>query len=90
MTHTLAHLQLLHLPSQLQLLASQLVVNRRAVVYAVVVEDTGQEQEMEKHPNVCSVFRSRCQFLRETANTKIGQISDLETINLTKYAFGQK
>ena len=62
MTHTLANLQLLHLPSQLQLLASQLVVNRRAVVYAVVVEDTGQEQEMEKRPNVCSVFRSRCQI----------------------------
>ena len=53
MTHNLANLQLLHLPSQLQFLASQLVVNRRVVVYAVVVEDTGQEQEMEKRPNVC-------------------------------------
>ena len=52
MTHILANLQLLHLPSQLQLLASQLVVNRRAVVYAVVVEDTGQEQEMEKRPHM--------------------------------------
>ena len=62
MTHTLAHLQLLHLPSQLQLLASQLVVNRRAVVYAVVVEDTGQEQEMEKRPNMCYV-----NFLGDTA-----------------------
>ena len=53
MTHILTHLQLLHLPPQLQLLASQLVVNRRAVVDAVVVEETGQEQEMEKRPNVC-------------------------------------
>ena len=53
MTHILANLQLLHLPSQLQLLASQLVVNHRAVVHAIVVEDTGQEQEMEKRPNVC-------------------------------------
>ena len=53
MTHTLAHLQLLHLPSQLQLLAFQLMVNRRTVFHAVVVEDTGQEQKMEKRPNVC-------------------------------------
>ena len=82
MTHILANLQLLQLPSQLQLLASQLVVNRRTVVHAVVVEDTGQEEEMEKRPNMC--------FLSDTAKTKIGLISNLGTINSTKYAFGQK
>ena len=55
-------------------------------------ETTRQDRNRRwKNAQTCAeCFAEDVNFLRDTANTKIGLIFNLETINSTKYAVAQK